>query len=242
VGRKDYWIGFAFFLGLAACVVVLFTAPDGETLFHHLLGVFGIAPGIPFGATGRLYIFMLVPLVGVVFCFVKMCEYWGDLRTLLSPLLLIVIIVVWLATSAIQPSVIDRVYFSVISRRNDVRAVTVTAQDSLNFEYRGNYRRIFYDFQLNNHSEESLSFNVKLALDNWNGLEEILVADESGEPKIFTLPPRSMRTFVGEFSTGLDDYITGGGRIAFTIILVSDTVQHQPPNLVRRPVFCTLGN
>ena len=130
--RHDYRKGLASFFGLMACILSFFTAPDGESFFHHFLGLFGIAPGIPMGGNSTLYIFMLVPLVLGIICVVKIVEYWHsygvrfkDYNILLRYLPVLMLVLIFFSSNIIQPPLTDRMYFAITARRSGLRSITV---------------------------------------------------------------------------------------------------------------------
>jgi len=74
--QYDYLKGLFFFCIAAVCVMLFFTAPSGEPLLYKFIGLFGLSPGIPLGATGTLYIYGLVPIAIIVLCIRKIIKYW----------------------------------------------------------------------------------------------------------------------------------------------------------------------
>ena len=244
--KQDYKKGLLFFCGIAICILSFVTTPDGESLFHKLIGLIGIGPGIHIGDDVTLYIFMLIPIAAGIWFGKKVFKYWRgygerfkELSILLRSLPVTILVAIFIATSAINPSVVDRIYFFVISRQQGLRSITVSAPHTLAYEYSGDYRTYSYTIWLNNHGSEAQEFSVKLLYEDLDGRHKVMVRDEDGDIKIFTLMPGQPSSFSGEFAVPRDIWDSWRSFNGFfsAVILVSDDEQHRPDLLVRRPLF-----
>ena len=243
--KHDYYMGLVFFLGLIICIFSFFTAPDGVAYFDKFLGLFGISPGIPIGAAGTLYIYGIIPLGLGIFCGKKLYGYlrdykmkFGRLNPRLHILPALAVIFLFWVSSAVQPSLIDRVYFFTVSRHDGLRAITVSVPNPrLTYEDTGDSRIYTYDMMLSNHGSETKVFNVRLSYEEFwrGGFNEVLVRDESGNIKIFTLPPRQTLFFWGEFAVYHETSVVGFGSVQnFSIVLANENETHSPNFLIRR--------
>ena len=246
--KSDYLRGLMFFICTIVCICSFFTAPNGESLFHNFLGLFGIAPGIPMGGNSTLYIFMLIPLVTGIVCIRKVFRYWQDYglrfreyNILARALPAVIAILVFFSTNAVHPSVIDRLYFFALSQQNGLRAVSVYFPHDwqfITFHASEGSRTYSYGFVLSNHSRDAHAFNVKVLYWDWNGLNETLITDMYGEAKVFTLFPRMSQTFSGEFTVPHESWDEGSNfRGMFSLVLVDSTGQYEPDILVRWPIM-----
>lgn len=233
--------GWLYFCGLVICVLSFFTTPDGLTLFHGFLGLFGISPGIPLG-NGSLYIFMFIPLITGIFCARKVynLRHHDAIRIAAS-----IGLVVFVILSSITPSVIDHLYFSAISRQSGLRAISFyQPSGNLSVNIQGYGRTYYYTLRLHNHSRDVQHFNVMLIYREWFGEveeQDVLIRDANGEVKTFTIPPQQTFQFSGEFSDYNEIPMSMWGmgyhfNIIFDIILATDNEQHRPVFLARRPV------
>jgi len=246
--KFDYLKGLIFFCGLMLCTISLFTTPWGESLFHTFLGLFGISPGIPMSDNSTLYIFTLIPLIAGFICLSKMRYFWkgynakfNEYNFWLRKLPALVVIIAFMALVGMTPNAIDRIYSRMLHQQTGLRAVSVYATEpNLSFRFTGNMRTYSYGFVLNNHGQEVQSFNIKLvyeALDWPNNTlihQEVFVQDESGNIKIFILPPGQSH-FSGGFTAYREtQFVSGSGNTRFSVVLVNDYEQHNPNLLTRR--------
>lgn len=243
--KSDYRKGLIFFFILMICIFSCFMTPDGDTLFYKFIGLFGLSPGIPLGSA-TLYIYMLVPLIAAIVSIKKVLKYWKnygskfkEYNIFLRYLPVFIAIPIMLFSNIITPSLLDRAYFAVISQRNGLQSVThYSTNKNLKYEFSGNIRTYSYEFALGNHSSETVKFNVKLAFENVDGLQEIFITEDSGELKTFSLPPKQLSFFAGEFIEHRQTmYQSGGGTAVFSIVLVHDDEQYSPKQLKQQPVF-----
>ncbi|MCL2224710.1 MAG: hypothetical protein FWB96_07065 [Defluviitaleaceae bacterium] len=259
----DYRRGLLYFAGLALCVFAFFTTPDGLSMFHNFLGLFGIAPGIQMRGGGTLYIFMLVPLIAGIFCFKKMRMYWKNFRerfNLLEHLIAIgiAVFVLFMSNSVVTPSGIDRAFFAIQRQRSGLQAITfhdinsglhgvnIGGLPGLSYKSAGDYRIFYYNFWLQNHGSEPAEFYVKLRFEDWNLSrdgsteripQEVFVTDSYGERKVFTVLQRHQRHFLGDFTAENPSHGMTHGSVFlhdFSVVLVNENDQHTPRVLVRR--------
>jgi len=246
--KSDYRKGLLYFGFLMVCISTTFTTPDGESIFHNFLGLFGISPGIPMGEHSTLYVFMLVPIIAGVICVKKVFRYWRGYRlkfkecnVLLRALPLVIVIpVLLLSNLIITPSGIDRIYFSVLSQRPGLQAVTFQPVSHLNYTFTGSDRTYSYNFNLTNHGDETVEFNVKLVYIDWSSRDhefnytEALITDNRAEAKEFVLLPGQSANFRGSFMTYLPMEADGGSFTGvFSVMLLNEYEQHSPTRLVR---------
>jgi hypothetical protein len=243
-GKKDFLIGLIYFFGIVILVLSFFTAPDGVALFNKFIGIFGLDDGIQLGVT-TLYIWGLFPIIGVIFCFKKARKHWWNfnerfenINIFLRSIHVIVVVVLYFAVMGVHPSLIDRIYFSSVSRQNGLRAITIYAPDSqLNVENDG-YQSTFSfsrDILICNHSDDFQTFNIKIVYEGFEQ-QETFARDSDGDIKTFQLAPRSLMSFQG-FTTSHDIYIRGNYTGNFSLILINAYEQHSPTFLIRRPLF-----
>ena len=244
----DYRKGLLYLCGLVVCILFLFTAPDGEAFFHKFLGLFGIAPGIPLGGNSTLYIFMLIPVATGIFCARKTFMHWRGYQRKFrgfNPLLRnapwAVLLMLWLATSAITPSAQDLIYFRAKRQQTGLRAVTVSTWDErLSIEAAGHSRTYTYHLTFNNHGREAQTFSLKLLHHGFEGPKEIFVTDDAGDIKTFVLPPRQSVSFAGEFTVHCETWLyiyRGNTSSLFSVVLVNENERHSPNFLVRPPIL-----
>jgi hypothetical protein len=248
----DYKRGWLHFAGLLLAIASFFTMPTGVAFFNGFLGLFGL------GHDSN--VFMLIPLFGGIFCFTKVKKLWrgylgerfdGLNRGLYSlPFLLGALML--MSTSIITPSFIDRAYFAVVGRRNDLRAVTVFnhsgRQDMLVAELSCNMLTYSARMMLTNHSRHPQSFQMKLVYEEWGFLSEpirmqreVFVRDADGGIITFTISPRRHYFVFDDFTVPHRLYpnIDGSGRSthSFSVVLVNEEGSHSPRFLVRRPIL-----
>ena len=241
--KSDYLKGLLYFGCLIICVCLFFTTPDGDTLFYELLRLFGISPGIRIGHNGILYAYMLAPGAASVIFAIKMFGHWKNYRDRfkgLHPLLrffpVFIAVLIYLAVYGIHPSAINRAYYSELSRREGLQSISFYAPDTP-FQFRTDEtgRTYSYVFTLANHGDEPLQFNVELLHHNsaYLSVSDTLVKDANGEPMVFTLYPKQISRFIGEFTEPQQtDYISGNG---FSIAMINGDERIEPPALVERP-------
>ena len=242
--KKDFLIGLIYFFGIVILVLSFFTAPDGVALFNKFIGIFGLDEGIKFGTT-TLYIWGLIPIAGVIFCFKKARKHWWNfnerfenINIVLRSIHVIVVVVLYFAVMGIHPSLIDRIYFSSVARQSGLRAITIYAPDSrLNIESNGSQSTFSFsrDILICNHSDDFQTFNVKIVYEGFEQ-HEAFVTDSNGEIKAFRLAPRSLMNFSG-FTSHNDVFMNGNYFGNFSLILINDYEQHHPNFLIRRPLL-----
>ena len=244
--RLDYRKGLIYLCGLVVSILFLFTAPDGETFFHKLLGLFGIAPGIPLWGGATLYIFMGIPIAAGIFCARRTFKHWRgyhkrfrELNPLLRDAPWTILFLLFLVTISFTPSVQDRIYFQVVRRQTGLRAVTVsTIDERIGIESIGHYKTYTYGFIFNNHGHEVQTFNLKLLYDEWEDSQEVFVTDDTGDIKTFTLPARRSTVFVGAFTVHNEQWVYRGYYTRlFSVVLVNENERHNPNFLVRPPIL-----
>ena len=245
--KMDYRKGLLFFCGIVVCGLSFVTTPDGLTLFHQFIGLFGIGPGIPVGEGAMIYPFMLIPVVLFIFCAKKVFYFWQGYGTRFNEfnlffrfLPVIIVVVTWLAFSAVHPSIVDRAYFAVIARHSGLRAVTMCASNQyVAIHFDENNREYSYGIILNNHGSEVQEFNIKLAY-FFEGASETFIRDGNGEIKTFMIPPHTRTTFRGEFTIYPTESMSTSGNIhsiVTAITLVNENEQHRLHPLIRPPIF-----
>ena len=74
--KSEYKRGLLYFGILMLCILLLFTTPDGKSIYYGLLGLLGINPGIPIGSGTTLYIYGIIPLAAIIVCIRKVFIYW----------------------------------------------------------------------------------------------------------------------------------------------------------------------
>jgi len=246
--KSDFWKGFTYFCILMICIFSWFTTPDGDTVFYKFIGLFGMSPGIQLGNSSTLYIYMLIPLIAGILCIRKTLKYWHgyglrfkEYNVLMRFLPMFTVIPVLLFSNIVTPTLLERLYFAVISQRNGLQAVTYYAADEyLSFEFTGNYRTYSYNFAFGNHSNETIEFNVKLSYQDMSGLKEVFIKDDNGEMKEFTIPPNQITFCMDEFaeySQTIQGNASGSGRGTFSVVLVNDDKQYSPKPLTKLPLF-----
>ena len=240
--KSEYKKGMVYFGGLMICIIISLTAPDGINIYMRLLGLFGLNRGIPIGSDATLHIYGLPLLIAYIFCIKKIFTHWrgyrsrfSELNICLRLLPIFVALPVVLMTNMFHPSLIDRMYFSILSRQSGLQAVSFyTTDNNLRFWSTENHRTFAYNLSLGNHSDEYLSFHMVFLYQDGEGSQEVYLVDENGDVRLLTLPPRQLINFVGEFSVMF--YGTSGGSSIFSVVLVSGDDQHRPARLVRRPL------
>ena len=242
--KTDFLKGLTYFLCLTVCVCLFFKTPDGDTLLYELLGLFGISPGIPIGTNATLYIYMLAPQAAGILFAIKAWKYWKNYRekfkglhAALRFLPVFIILLIYFAMRMLHPSVIERAYYTELSRRGGLRSVACYAPDHP-FQFRTDQagRTYSYAFTLANYGDEALEFNVELLRSRpADFLSDTLVKDEDGQPKVFKLFPRQIERFIGEFTDPEhNNNVSGNG---FSIALINGGELYEPDNLVDRPSF-----
>ena len=247
--RADFQRGLIYFCCLMTCVVLAFTTPDGYPLLNKLLGLLGISPVIEFGSSGTFYFFNTVLAIIAIFSLVKTRIFWkgygfilrgcnAKLRFLPTIIALSVFLI---SNMAMSPSVIDRIYFYIISQRTGLQAVTFYTYNNINFTFNGNNRRYSYDMFLSNHSNERLEFNVLLVYEpEFPGVyQEVLITDENGQARTFSLAPRQSGRFTDEFDVYHPTEFTSGfgSQLQFYIVLLNDNEKYIPSPLARHPIL-----
>ena len=160
-----------------------------------------------------------------------------ELNTFLRLLPVLIVLPVIMLSGMFQPSLIDRMYFSMLSQQSGLQAVSFYPTDSnLRFWSTGNHRTFAYNLSLRNHGDEYLNFHMVFLYQDREGSQEAYLIDENGDVKLLTLPPRQLIHFKGEFSDTLMFYGDSGGSSIFSVVLISDDDQHKPVRLVRPPL------
>jgi hypothetical protein len=244
--KSEYKRGLLYFGGLMICICLWFTTPDGVNIYHGILGLFGISPGIPIGSGATLYIYGLLPLIATIICIKKVFVYWRgygtrfkEFNAFLRLLPLFIALPVILLSNVIQPSLIDRMYYAILSQKNGLQAVSFfSAEDNLRYTFTGNYRTFTYCLALGNHSAEDVEFHLVFSYRDMDGMQEVYFMDATGDVKLFTLAPRQLTHYSGEFTAYIPTpYESGSGRSVFSVILLNENEQHKPAVLVRRPLL-----
>ena len=246
--KNDYLKGWIYFIGAIVSIASFFTTPVGETLFHEFLGLFGIAPGIPFGETGMIFIFMIIPLVSAIFCVKKVLKFWHSYGVRFreyAPVvrfLPVIILVALFWANSLTPSVVDRAYFFMRGAQGGLRAITVYAvNDNIMFETdRDGNRTYTYSFIFNNHSRRgSQWFHVAISYYSFyrhrSDVHEVFIVDEYGFKKVFLVGSGRNEFHFGEF-TVLDELNRGssGNSTITAVRLVNNEEEHFASMLVRR--------
>jgi hypothetical protein len=188
---------------------------------------------------------MLIPLYAAIVCIKKILKYWQGYgskfkhyNVLLRNLPLLIAIAILSFSSVITPSLIDRMYFATISQRNGLQSISYYDTDKpIIIKFSENNRTISYDFAFGNHSNETVEFIVELM--HLDDLQEVFIKEDNGELKIFSLPPRRLTFFRGEF-TEYHQAGYGNGSLTtrmFSVVLINDDEQYSPKPLARRPLF-----
>jgi hypothetical protein len=213
--------GLFYFCALAFLFVVgtrAFETPDGYSLFYGFARILGIGPGIPF-LGGTLHIYNLLLIIAAIICAIRLWQNWrGGYNTQfngINPWLLrlpvfIGIIVLMASNMFLTPSVTDRAYAAVMSRRPGIESISVQNAHLRIAPYQGDM--IFtYTFALTNFGHEHQEFFVKISYyrAGYAGLSvrrhETLILDDEGQPKLFHIWPRtSILTFAGHFSANYE--------------------------------------
>lgn len=244
--KADYRKGLVYFCILMVCIVSWFTVPDGDTLFYKFIGWFGLSPGIHIGSSGTLYPYLLIPLIAAILSIKKIFKYWQgyglrfkEHSALLRLLPMLIMIPVLLFSNIISPSLLDRAYFAVISQRDGLRSISYyVTNEHLSYEFTGNDKTYSYDLAFGNHSDQTLEFTVKLAYRDRDGLQEVFIKGDSGELQIFSLAPKELAFFRGEFTERRQTaHENRSGRGRFSVVLINDDEQYSPKPLLRSPLL-----
>ena len=247
--KKEWRIGFAYFCGLVAALYFgLTTMPNGQTLLNGFLGIFGLGGGLTWGnATFEPMPFIVLGLI--VFCSIRCWRLWRGYferyyHSIRRPLyflpMIIGFVAILLSNMFITPSFIDRLYFSAMSNREGVHAVSVG--ESINVRYAVTNLRtqtFSYEFTLYNHGSDYVQFYVIYEYrDNPNPRNELqrgMILNEEGQAKLFELAPTSWMPFVGEFVVESPEVIVhmSAGLWVTDLILVVDGDEYKPSPLVR---------
>jgi len=228
------------------CILLLFTTPDGKSIYYGLLGLLGINPGIPIGSSTTLYIYGIIPLVAIIVCIRKVFVYWRgygsrfkELNTFLRVVPLLVVLPVIVFSNVVQPSLIDRVYFALLSQRSGLQAVSLySAEDNLSYAFTGNNRTFSYNLVLGNHGNEDVEFQLVFSYQDMDGMQEVYFCDENGDATVFVLSPRQLAHFSGEFTAYIPtSNDSGSGGSKYSVILLGEDEQYKPAHLVRRPLM-----
>jgi hypothetical protein len=210
------------------------------------MGLFGLSPGITIGnSNSTLYIYGLIPLIAAIFCIKKILKYWQGYGTkfkhyhvLLRNLPLLIFASILAFSSMVSPSLLDRMYFAVISQRNGLQSVTrYDINKPIFIEFTENNRTVSYDLAFGNHSNETVEFNVELI--HRDGYQGIFVKEDNGELKIFSLPPKRLTFFSDEFTEYQQSaYGNGSSTInVFSVVLINGDEQYIPKPLAKPPLL-----
>jgi len=241
--KSCYRRGLIYYCGAIICFCLFLTTPDGESFFKKLIGSFGISQGIRLGNNGTLYIYGIVPIAAGIVCIRKALKYWQgygsrfkDYSILLRVLPLIIIVpVVLVSTNIVPPSGIDRIYYAAISQRNGLQAITYSSADRyLEYRYSENAWSYSYNIKLENHGNDTLTFNIKLIPEGHEGFHEAFIRDENGDIIVFTLLPYQRSAFSGDTIEHLQSaYASVSGSGIFSIVLTNDYEQFSPKRIIR---------
>ena len=243
--KSEYKRGMLYFSGLMICICLLFTTPDGINIYMRLLGLFRLNRGIPIGSNATLHIYGLPILIAIIFCIKKIFLHWRsygskfrELNICLRLLPIFVALPVILLSNMFQPSLIDRIYFSMLSKQSGLQAVSFYSTDgNLRFWSSGNHTTITYNLALGNHSDEHLEFQLIFLYQDMEGTQEVCYTDENSNAKLIALAPRQFAHFAGDFTVYTPMSYGGfSGQSVFSVVLVSNDEQHTPTRLVRRPL------
>lgn len=243
---KEYKRGLLYFGSLMICICLLFTTPDGVSIYYGLLGLIGINPGIPIGSNSTLYIYGIVPLALIIICIKKVLAYWRgygmrfkELNVFLRLLPLLVVMLVIMLSNVVQPSLLDRMYFAMLSQRSGLHAISFySADDNLRYRFTANNRTFTYSFALGNHGDEDLEFHMLIFYQDKDGEQNVYFSDEHGDAKLFVLAPQQLSNFSGDFTVNIPThYDSGSGSSVFSVILLNEDGQHKPVRLIRCPIL-----
>ena len=243
--QSEHKRGTLYFGGLMICICLLLTTPDGVSIYLRLMGLLGINLSFPIGS-GTLYLYGLPPLIAIIVCIKKVLAYWRDYRSrfkelnaFLRMLPVLVALPVIMLSNVLQPSLIDRMYFAALSQQSGLQAVSFySAEDNLRYWFLGNHRTITYNLTLGNHGDEYVEFHLVFSYQDMDGIQEVYFIDENGDAKLFTLAPRQLAHYSGEFTVYTPtSYESGNGQSIFSVVLLSEDEQHRPARLVRRPLL-----
>ncbi|MCL2169007.1 MAG: hypothetical protein FWB74_03160 [Defluviitaleaceae bacterium] len=246
---KKWRKGLVFFCVFAVLIFSMTTMPDGTSLFHGFLGLFGIRGMVVHNGV-TTYVANIIVILAIIFCGLAAWNIWygyrrqfGELKWHLYRLPVFIAIFLLLFSGVLfQPSPIDRIYFAAMARREGVPAITVRGS-TITLRYVQNPDGIWvyeYDFLLHHHSDGSATFYVKFIYSSWNiqGVREkreVFIACPEGEPTKFSVFGAGTMTFRGEIERETE--ILGGvTQIFHAVLLVLVDVygnEHIPPRLVR---------
>ena len=135
----------------------------------------------------------------------------------------------------IHPSVIDRIYYAIVSQRNGLQSVSYyTSEDWLSYEFEENAWSYSLNLTFKNHGNKPIKFYVKLVPESSVPYPEAIIKDDAGEIKVFALSPNQIISYHCEFT----DYIqttphSGSGSGGFSIVLLNEHEQYAPKPIVR---------
>ncbi len=243
--RHEYKKGLLYFCCLAFCFCAFFTTPDGDTLFYKLIGLFGISPGISVGVGSTLYIYMLLPLIGGIISIKRIFKYWwhyGQRFASYNFFLRKAPFFVF-ALGFLLSANLDNIFYAAIGQKSGLQSVVSydTKKNELNYKFEDNSITYSYDLTFRNLSEDMISFEVKLIDDSnhvRNPLPEILIKDDYGQAKTFTLHPKEFITFDGEVTETIEteSYSGSGSRSKPKVVLIHGNEQHTPMMLKKEPI------
>jgi len=260
--KRDFWMGFTFFCGLVFCIFLRYTTPDGMSFQDRLLTFIGISPTISFDA-GTFYLFNIIWLVAVFLLIRAVMLHWHmyGVRFRSYPVLLrffpiaAAALLFLLSNAAINPSLVDRIYFWSVGQKSGLQAVTFYPNSNLRYTYDTDSITYQYDIFLSNHSSEWLEFNIKISHPSIETFvhtsrqfdpevfDENVITNPDGSARTFTLAPNQSMTFTDEFAVSHQmDHTVGSGNGSgswgyfYNLILTNETQRHTPPPLERRPL------
>jgi len=169
LAKADWRKGFIFFCIIGLGVMLLQELPTGYSLLDVFLSIFGLTSRwVRNGST--IFVGNLVIAVGIIVCIVFAAHYWREYRVRFVALpqilrklpLIVVAFVILTGNFVINPSVIDRMYFSYIARQGGIEAVTMGNERSLRITTQEGATTYTYSFWLTNHGRDILVIEIYL--------------------------------------------------------------------------------
>ncbi|MCL2575114.1 MAG: hypothetical protein FWE33_01650 [Defluviitaleaceae bacterium] len=249
--KKDWLKGLIFACGIVFGISLFQTTPDGETLLHGFLGIFGIGSVLHIGAISFTVANFLL-LSAMVVCFIYNRKYWKNYSEKFSQLNKWLYSIPYFAAAIIMmsflwslnPSIIDRIYFANLSRNQGIEAVTKNGHGfPLYINDTGIDREYRYAFTLTNHGNNVQEVYIYLAYSDFFSSDSRLIynetpiLDENGEPKRFMLfGAHSQFAVMGDFVTpSITNAIRSSSHHRYTVIIVDvQTGQRHEPTTVFR--------
>lgn len=258
--KLSYVLGLVGFIFCVVFVASLYTTPDGRPILYLFFFANDNIPSRILPAWS--YIFLACATISLIFTTVfwrKCIENYKELtaiRFALPALVLLLVAVIGVSnlTYPVFTPIIDRVYFSSISRRSGIEAVTFTWHD---YSFRmiggptvgGTRQEFVYDFTFMNHGSSTVEFQVKpMEVDLQFGevfARQSIFCDETMELVVFVVDSGQYVRFSDEMvfvsttvmETYLDELVTNGyDNIFLELTCVNTGTRHEILPLTR-PLF-----